>query len=437
MQLWQKILIGLITGILTGVTFGERAAVLQPLGTLFINLILMIVIPLIFFVLVNSVASIRTVDNLKRLSLKAIIAFLGTAGLAVVLGIIVTSIFKPGVGVNFELVSSASSLSASASSGVSASSSVSGIVGGVDDIASSAAGNKITDLILSLLPANALKSIVEGNILHVILFAMFVGCILNRTRDNYPQLLKFVNETANLMINMMQVIIYLAPLGVFGYMAWAIGTQGIELLLSLSKLITCIIASCAIQYILFGLIIICVGRMSPWPFYRKMIAPQLLAFSTGSSKVTMPTLMQVMQNKLGVSKSNTNFLIPLSSALNMDGGAIYLGSCVIFFAQATGITLHAHDYLIVILTCTLGSIGAAGIPSGILLFLGMALTAVGLPLEAVAIIAGVDRLLDMITTMINVTGDACLTLVIDKTENTLDLGRYYQDEALVEQVINA
>jgi Na+/H+-dicarboxylate symporter len=125
-----------------------------------------------------------------------------------------------------------------------------------------------------------------------------------------------------------------------------------------------------------------------------------------------------------MSKTNTNLLIPLASVLNMDGGALYLSSCVLFFAQALGVTLGVQDYFIIVVTCTLGSIGAAGIPSGILLFLGMALTAVGLPIEAVAIIAGIDRILDMVTTMINVTGDACIPLVIDKTEGTLDVAVY-------------
>jgi Na+/H+-dicarboxylate symporter len=155
-----------------------------------------------------------------------------------------------------------------------------------------------------------------------------------------------------------------------------------------------------------------------------MAGPQLLAFSTSSSKATLSTLMKTAHDKLGLSKANTNLLIPLASVLNMDGGAIYLGSCVLFFAQALGVTFGMQDYLIVIVTCTLGSIGAAGIPSGILLFLGMALTAVGLPIEAVAIIAGIDRILDMVTTMINVTGDACIPLVIDKTEGTLDIATY-------------
>jgi len=399
MSLWLRVFIGMCLGILSGVILGEYAACFQPLGTIFINLILMLVIPLIFFVIINGLVSIEDTTNIKRIGSKSIILFITTAAAAAVLGIIVTSIMQPGVGVHFHSLSNISTTP-------------------------SVEKNNLVSIFISIVPSNALKSIVEGNILHVILLAFFIGITLRSTHHAFGYIIKFIQEMSQLMIKMIETIIKIAPFGVFGYMSWMVGTQGIEILLPLVKLIITIFVGCGLQYILFGLIILVVAKLSPWPFYYKMLGPQLLAFSTSCSKATLATLMKIAHEKLGLSKTNTNLLIPLASVLNMDGGALYLSSCVLFFAQVMGVDFTITDYFTIILTCTLGSIGAAGIPSGILLFLGIALTSVGLPIEAVAIIAGVDRILDMVTTMINVTGDACIPLVIDKTEGTLDIHVY-------------
>lgn len=399
MNLWLRVFIGMCLGITAGIVLGEYAAIFQPLGTMFINLILMLVIPLIFFVIINGIVSIEDPTNIKRIGSKSIILFISTAVAAVILGMIVTSIIKPGVGVHFQLLSNVNSFAA-------------------------VEKNNLTTIFLNVIPSNALKSLVEGNILHVILLAFFIGITLKSKHDSFINIIKFIKEMSQLMIKMIETIVKIAPFGVFGYMSWAVGTQGIDILLPLLKLIFTIFVGCALQYILFGIMILIVAKLSPLPFYYKMIGPQLLAFSTSCSKATLATLMKTAHEKLGLSKTNTNVLIPLASILNMDGGALYLSSCVLFFGQVMGVNFSIQDYFTIIVTCTLGSIGAAGIPSGILLFLGMALTAVGLPIEAVAIIAGVDRILDMVTTMINVTGDACIPLVIDKTEGTLDVKVY-------------
>ena len=399
MHLWLRVFIGMCLGIAAGIILGKYAAVFQPLGTIFINLILMLVIPLIFFVIINGIVSIEDPTNIKRIGSKSIILFISTAVAAVILGMIVTSIIKPGVGVHFQLLSNVNSFAA-------------------------VEKNNLTTIFLNIIPSNALKSLVEGNILHVILLAFFIGITLKSKHDSFINIIKFIKEMSQLMINMIETIVKIAPFGVFGYMSWAVGTQGIDILLPLLKLIFTIFIGCVLQYILFGIIILIVAQLSPLPFYYKMIGPQLLAFSTSCSKATLATLMKTAHEKLGLSKTNTNVLIPLASVLNMDGGALYLSSCVLFFGQVMGVNFSIQDYFTIIVTCTLGSIGAAGIPSGILLFLGMALTAVGLPIEAVAIIAGVDRILDMVTTVINVTGDACIPLIIDKTEGTLDVKVY-------------
>jgi Na+/H+-dicarboxylate symporter len=216
----------------------------------------------------------------------------------------------------------------------------------------------------------------------------------------------------------------LSPYGVFALTAWMVGTQGIDILLALLKLVLVVIGALFTQYLLFGLMIIIFGRMSPMPFYKKMLEPQLLAFSTSSSKATLSTAMRVVNEKIGVSKSSTSFVLPLGASINMDGTAIYLGITALFFSQAYNIPLDAHHYFILVLTATLGSIGAAGIPSGSLFMMGMVFTSVGLPLDGIALIAGVDRILDMMRTTVNITGDSVITMLVDKSEATFDRGLY-------------
>ena len=169
-------------------------------------------------------------------------------------------------------------------------------------------------------------------------------------------------------------------------------------------------------------------KMSPMPFYRKILLTQSIAFSTSSSKATLSTAMSQLQERMGVSKTNSNFLLPLGVCINMDGTAIYLGICALFFSQAYGLPLGFHEYMVLILTCTLGSIGAAGIPSGSIIFMGMVLTSVGLPIEGIGIILGIDRVLDMVRTTINITGDSAITLIVDHSEGTMNKELYHSKE---------
>jgi Na+/H+-dicarboxylate symporter len=173
----------------------------------------------------------------------------------------------------------------------------------------------------------------------------------------------------------------LAPLAVFGFISSMVGNTGFDMIVKLSELVVLVIGACFIQYLVFGGMIFVLAGLSPFPFYRKMITTQLMAFSTSSSKATLTTAMNELQTKMGVSNGTSQFMMPLGACINMDGTAIYLGLCAMFFAQMYGIQLHPHDYLMLVLTSTLGSIGAAGIPSGSIIFMGMVLASVGIPIE--------------------------------------------------------
>ena len=341
-------------------------------------------------------------ESFKRIGLKSVLSFLLTGGFAVCIGLVFATIFEPGVGVDL------SALKAHASSAPTAPPKTS-----------------LIQIFVGMVPTNIFEAMVNDNILQVVVFAIFVGITLNSLGEKVQNLTDLCKSAAQLVFKMISTIIQFSPYGVFALTSWVVGTQGIEILIALIKLVLVVTGALLTQYALFGLMIIVFAKISPLPFYRKMVEAQLLAFSTSSSKATLSTAMRVVNEKIGVSKSSTSFVLPLGASINMDGTAIYLGITALFFSQSYGIPLDTSHYFTLILTATLGSIGAAGIPGGSLIMMGMVFTSVGIPLEGIAIIAGVDRILDMMRTTVNITGDSVITMLVDKSEGTMDLDTYH------------
>jgi len=417
MKLWQQVLIGLIAGIVFGYLGNknyidvEIVKSFKILGTIFMNLIKMVIIPLIIFALLSGITSINGEGNFTRVAVKGFSAYILTAMFAVIIGIVAGKIMEPGKGIDLtQMVAESQSKNSADFQKVS-----------------SITQNKKTasEFILDLIPTNPFKSIVEEKYLQIIVFVIFIGLIINLIGDKAKPIKELISSFAQVFFRSIEIIIKLAPLGVFGYMSYSIAEQGLEVLQSLGKLAITVLLACLVQYIIFGILIAVFGKMSPLPFYKKILFTQGLAFSTSSSKATLPTAMNQLQEKMGVSKTNSNFLMPLGVCINMDGTAIYLGICSLFFAQAYGIELYFHHYLMLVLTCTLGSIGAAGIPSGSIIFMSMVLGSIGIPSEGIAVILGIDRILDMVRTTINITGDSAITLIVDKTEGALNEHIYY------------
>jgi len=417
MKLWQQVLIGLIAGIVFGYLGNknyidvEIVKSFKILGTIFMNLIKMVIIPLIIFALLSGITSINGEGNFTRVAVKGFSAYILTAMFAVIIGIVAGKIMEPGKGIDLtQMVAESQSKNSADFQKVS-----------------SITQNKKTasEFILDLIPTNPFKSIVEEKYLQIIVFVIFIGLIINLIGDKAKSIKELISSFAQVFFRSIEIIIKLAPLGVFGYMSYSIAEQGLEVLQSLGKLAITVLLACLVQYIIFGVLIAVFGKMSPLPFYKKILFTQGLAFSTSSSKATLPTAMNQLQEKMGVSKTNSNFLMPLGVCINMDGTAIYLGICSLFFAQAYGIELYFHHYLMLVLTCTLGSIGAAGIPSGSIIFMSMVLGSIGIPSEGIAVILGIDRILDMVRTTINITGDSAITLIVDKTEGALNEHIYY------------
>ncbi|NBR94794.1 MAG: dicarboxylate/amino acid:cation symporter [Proteobacteria bacterium] len=417
MKLWQQVLIGLIAGIVFGYLGNknyidvEIVKSFKILGTIFMNLIKMVIIPLIIFALLSGITSINGEGNFTRVAVKGFSAYILTAMFAVIIGIVAGKIMEPGKGIDLtQMVAESQSKNSADFQKVS-----------------SITQNKKTasEFILDLIPTNPFKSIVEEKYLQIIVFVIFIGLIINLIGDKAKPIKELISSFAQVFFRSIEIIIKLAPLGVFGYMSYSIAEQGLEVLQSLGKLAITVLLACLVQYIIFGVLIAVFGKMSPLPFYKKILFTQSLAFSTSASKATLPTAMNQLQERMGVSKTNSNFLMPLGVCINMDGTAIYLGICSLFFAQAYGIELYFHHYLMLVLTCTLGSIGAAGIPSGSIIFMSMVLGSIGIPSEGIAVILGIDRILDMVRTTINITGDSAITLIVDKTEGALNEHIYY------------
>ena len=372
---------------------------IKPIGDIFLRAIKMVIAPLIFFTLVSGITSMTDQAALGRVGVKAAVAFLTTTCFAVLFGIAVATVLKPGVGAIISFVS--------------------------DGTQTQRPHFDLFDFVINIVPTNALGALAEGNVLQVVFFALFTGITINGMGSSADSLRRFFHTMSKMILKMISMIIQFSPYGAFALTAWVVGTQGVDILYSLSHLVFAIVIAMAMQYAIFGLLILVFCRMSPMPFYKKSLEYQVIAFSTGSSKASLATTMKVCRDSLGVSESSTSFVLPLGASINMDGFAINLSLTTIFFAQLLGVTLGWHDYMIIVLTATLGSIGGAGIPGASLIMLPMVLSSVNLPIEGVAILAGIDRILDMLRTTINITGDATITLIIDHSEGSLDKDQYF------------
>lgn len=404
MKLWKKVIIGLVIGVILGIFLKEKAVFLKPCGDLFIRLIKMIIIPLIFFAIVSGITNINDSRALGRIGVKASLAYLITTLFAIFIGLAVGTIFKPGSGIVLDFNGS-----------------------NLPDAVKDAGFAKIFEIVLNIVPENAIGAMAQGTVLQVVFFALFTGITLNTLdKESSKRLSGIFQLLAAMVFKMVHFIVQLSPFAACALTAWIIGTQGLEVLLKLLKLVSCAYLAFGIQYLVFGLIIFLWARLSPVPFFKKSFEYQALAFSTSSSKAALPTTIRVCQERLGISSLSSSFVLPLGASINMDGIAIYIGLCALFFAQATGKVLEPGDYGYIILTGTLGSIGGAGIPSGTIVMLPMVLGSVGLPIEGIALIAGIDRIIDMMRTTISITGDATVALCVDNSEGLLDTNKYLE-----------
>jgi Na+/H+-dicarboxylate symporter len=413
LKLWQQIFLGMILGALAGLILGDRAEYLKPIGDIFVNMIKMIVVPLIFFSISSAITSMEQSNSLGRIGGKSLLIYLISTAIAIIIGLFLANIFDPSQGItNTEMFGSKKEIQPKTVS--------------------------FSETLVSMIPTNPVKAMAEGNVLQIIVFALFLGTAVNITGKKVKKVADAMSEIAEVIYSLTGIIMKFAPFGVFALIGWVVGTQDPEILKALVKVVIVVISACILHtIIIYSLFIAGLARLNPLTFFKKIIDAQILAFSTSSSSATLPITMKVAEDKLGVSKGTANFVLPLGSTVNMDGTAIYLGISTVFVAGLVGVDLTLGNYLTVIFTATLASIGAAGIPGVALVMMSMVFASVGLPIEAIAIIAGVDRLLDMVRTTVNVTGDLAIAVVIDRSEGTFDESLFNSSASdLIKLIIN-
>lgn len=398
LHLWQKILIGLVLGLIVGVILGPNATVLDPLGTLFLNAIKMLVVPLIFITLVCGITSMADPKKMGRVGVKTIGLYLFTTAIAITIGLLIGVLLQPGVGVGLEAAEPVQVREAPS----------------------------FIDTLVGYVPTNPVAALAEGNILQIIVFAILLGFSINLAGESARPVKDIFDAAAEVIYKLTEIIIALAPYGVFALMASVAGKYGLSLLLPLLKVIVGVYLGCILHALItLGGLVALFTRLNPIHFFRGVGEAQMVAFSTASSSGTLPVTISAARHNLGVSQGISSFVLPLGATINMDGTALYQGVAALFVAQVYGVDLGFGQYVTIILTSTLASIGTAGVPGAGLIMLSMVLTSVGLPLEGVAIIAGIDRILDMARTAINVTGDAAVSLIVARTEGELDEDIYY------------
>jgi Na+/H+-dicarboxylate symporter len=400
--LWQKIIIGLVAGLVVGALVGEEIATtwLKPIGTLFINLIKMLIVPLIFSSLVVGLCSMDDIKRMGRIGAKTFVIYLCTTAIAITIGLAFGTILQPGVGVDL----------------------------GAAAVMEAKEAPTLVSTLLNIVPRNPAAAFTAGNVLQIIFFAIVLGIAINMAGEKGKPMAQFFESFAEVMYRLTDIVIAFAPFGVFGLMAWVAGKYGIDVLLPLGKLIGGVYLGAVIHaVVILGGAILLFARLSPARFFKGIASAQAVAFTTTSSSGTLPVTLECVQQNLGVSRRVSSFVLPLGATINMDGTALYQGVAALFIAQAYGVDLNTGQYITIILTSTLASIGTAGVPGAGLIMLTLVLTSVGLPLEGVALVAGIDRILDMARTTVNVTGDAMVSVLIGKSEGELDEQIYNTD----------
>lgn len=393
-NLITQIMVAFAIAIIVGIIAGTSAETVKPLGDLFLRLIKFIIVPLVLASLVTGVSSTGDVRKLGRMGGKTIAYYLVTTALAVILGLIIASLMSPGAGL--ELKPEEAKVEAKETPG-------------------------IIDTLLAIIPTNPFAALVQGDMLPIIFFAIFLGIGISLAGEKARTVQLFFEQFAEVMYKITGIVMRFAPIGVFGLVAPIVGKYGLSVLLPLSKVILGVAIGCLLHAaIVYSLSVKLFAGMKPLQFFKGIAPAGMIAFSTSSSSGTLPITIQNVESNLGVSKRVSSFVLPLGATINMDGTALYQGVCALFVAQFYGIDLSFAQLLTIVLTATLASIGTAGVPGAGLIMLTMVLTSVGLPLEGMALIAGVDRILDMFRTSVNVIGDASAAVVVASCEGELE-----------------
>ena len=375
-------------------------------GQGFIRLMQMLVVPLVFCSIVCGAAAID-IKTLGTVGIKTLLFYLCTTAIAITIALSIGNLINPGEGVDM------SSIVASDTAALGA-----------------AQQTSISETLLNIIPKNPLGALAEGNMLAIIFFALFIGVILAIMGRRVETVHALFEQFNDIMMKMTSMVMYVAPIGVFCLLARTFANIGFDAFLPMLKYIFGVLGALAVQcLIVYMLLLVIFARVSPLLFLKKFVSVMAFAFSTATSNATIPLNIETLEKKMGVDRRVSSFTIPLGATINMDGTAIMQGVAVVFTAQIFGFQLGPMEYATVIATATLASIGTAGVPSVGLITLSMVFNSIGLPLEGIALIMGIDRILDMARTMVNITGDAVITTIVAKQAGDMDLAIFNNPDA--------
>lgn len=393
--LWQRVIGALVLGILTGWLWGPGAESIKIIGDIFVAFIKMLVVPLIFFSLVAGVASIGDLRKLGSVGWRAMLLFVVTGQLAVWLGLGLGTWLTPGEGVDTAAITLGTPPEAS----------------------------PLTwrEMVLGMIPQSPVKVMADVNVLPLIVFSLLIGVGILMAREEGAPVLGVFESGSVVMQKVTAVVMELTPFGVFALMAWVAGTLGLDALAALGKLVFLNYLGCLIIIAaIYGGMLKLIARVPVIGFFRGMVDAMAVSYSTASSNATLPVTLRCAERNLGVSNSVASFIISLGATINMNGTAMYLGLATLFGAQVFGVSLSWGDYGMIALLGTLGAVGAAGIPGAGLIMMALVFSAVNVPLETIAFVAGVDRIMDMMRTTTNITGDAAVAVTVASMTGELD-----------------
>ncbi|MEE9452415.1 MAG: dicarboxylate/amino acid:cation symporter [Gammaproteobacteria bacterium] len=391
MALWKKIFIGMVAGIITGSLLGSHADFLKPIGDLFIVSIKMLIVPLVFCSLVCGITSMKDIRKMGRIGLKTFTIYLLTSFIAIGIGLALGGIGQPGLNTHI-------------------------------DISAFSTGSALLEQPPSLsfaniIPENPLQALTSGNILQIIVFSTFLGLAMVMAGKKAQPLVNVFTAGAETMCELAEIVMSFAPYGVFALMAWLAGSQGLGTLLSLLKVIVMIyVGYLTLALLIYAPILKYVAGLSPRLFLKHILEAIVTSFTTSSSMCALPVSMRCAQKNIGVSKNLASFILPLGATINMNGTALYIGVSTLFIAQIFDISLATTDYMLITVTAVFAAIGTAGVPGAGVIMLSLALAAVNIPVEGIALMLAIDRIIDMGRSTINIIGDLVVATLVSQSE---------------------
>ena len=411
MSFTKKVLFSMVAGIVVGLLINNFFIpnqliesilinqVFHTISSIFLILLKMIVLPLIFVSIISGIISINDVNTLGRLGIKTLTLYIFTTMIAITLALFISSF----VNYNIEVIDA------------------------VSNTKQVLAAEPSSNFILSIFPQNFFAALVDGNVIQVLSFAIFIGISASYIKNEIPEFVSLIGNLNKIFNKMVLIIISFTPIAVFALLAKTFSMEGLDVFIPLMKYFSIVVLVLLLHFTFtYSLLLKVFSNLDIGTFYAKLKSLIIFTFSTSSSNASIPFTLDIVTNKYGVNKSLASFSVPLGATINMDGTAIMQGCATYFLAAYYGIELELVDFIVIILTATVASIGTAGIPSAGIIMLSLILTELGIPLEGITLLLGVDRLLDMMRTSVNVSGDTCISCVVAHSENLIDIKKFNQ-----------